>query len=71
MFANALNHPSTPVSHERMAIPTNDPLSDELPILLRQSLVMWEQVFVRQERKQHRHAAVDAVEQIAGASSLI
>lgn len=71
MFANALNHPSTPVSCERAAITADNLLSNELPALLRQSLLMWEQVFARQEGKQHKLVADEAIEQAAGAPSFI
>lgn len=69
MFANALHHPSTPVSFHQPAAAAQSRLEEELPTLLRQSLMMWEQVFLRQGSAQQRHASAEAAATTTDATS--
>jgi hypothetical protein len=59
MFADSLTHPSTPIFQDRPTLAANDALQDELPTLLRQSLVMWERIFAEQDKAQERYSQVE------------
>lgn len=55
MFADTLNHPSANTFQDRALPPGDAATRDELPALLRQSLLMWERIFAWQEDAQGRH----------------
>lgn len=69
MFTDVLNHPSMPVSGKCTAAPADTLFCDELPALLRQSLLIWEQIFDEQTRALRKHATPEAVEPAADVTS--
>lgn len=59
MSANVLNHPSMPVACQCMTVAADNLPPNELPTLLHQSLLMWEQVFARQGSRLRELATLD------------